>query len=106
MPRGGRGDPVAYAVRVTGADQNPDSLAVNGLSNNRSTRPGLARPRPLSADSGADHDVVIGSAGNDVLSGGDGNDALTGGPGDDLLTGGPGTDALDGGPGNNVLVQD
>jgi Ca2+-binding RTX toxin-like protein len=51
----------------------------------------------LTADSGDDDDILLGSAGADTL---------LGGAGDDVLLGGPGIDFLDGGPGDNIIIQD
>lgn len=50
----------------------------------------------LTADGGADADVLMG---------GDGNDVLLGGEGDDVLLGGLGIDVLDGGLGDDIEIQ-
>ena len=46
-----------------------------------------------------------GGANNDVLTGGDGNDVPLGGDGDDVFIGRPGIDVLDGGAGDNIIIQ-
>ena len=66
----------------------------------------------LSARSGNQPDVIVGStvvdtldggAGNDILQGGADDDTLYGGAGDDILQGGADDDTLDGGAGNDTL---
>lgn len=57
---------------------------------------GLSGGMSLTADGGADDDILIG---------GEGNDVLLGGAGEDVLLGGLGIDVLDGGPGDNIVIQ-
>lgn len=85
-------------VNVVGAEAANDRIVVNALAGDDTVEgSGLAAgAMQLTADGGADDDVLIG---------GDGNDTLRGGEGDDVLVGGPGIDLLDGGPGDNILIQ-
>jgi Ca2+-binding RTX toxin-like protein len=85
-------------VTVTGSEAVNDRLTINTLAGDDvMDASGLpAGIISLTADGGADHDVLIGS---------DGPDVLLGGPGDDVLMGGPGIDILDGGPGDNIVIQ-
>jgi Ca2+-binding RTX toxin-like protein len=90
---------LAAQVNITGAEAANDRLTVNALAGDDVVEAsGLAAGAiQLTADGGADDDVLVGGAGNDVLLGGEG---------DDVLVGGPGVDTLDGGPGNNIIIQD
>jgi Ca2+-binding RTX toxin-like protein len=90
---------LAAFVRVLGSEGANDRLTVNGLAGDdvvdaENLAAGVVR---LTANGGADDDVLIGSAGNDTL---------LGGSGDDVLIGGPGLDVLDGGTGDNFPIQD
>lgn len=90
---------LAATVNITGSEAANDRLTVNALAGDdvvegSSLAAGALR---LTADGGADDDVLVGS---------DGNDTLLGGDGDDVLIGGPGSDTLDGGTGSNVVIQD
>jgi Ca2+-binding RTX toxin-like protein len=89
---------LAAQVNITGAESANDRLTVNALAGDDVVDGSalLAVAIALSADGGADNDVLIGGEGNDVLLGGDG---------DDVLLGGPGLDVLDGGPGDNIVIQ-
>src|SRR5262249_54074377 len=89
---------LAALVTVRGSEGANDRLTVNGLAGDDVMDAGVlpAGVVLLTANGGADDDVLIGSAGNDTLLGGDG---------DDVLIGGPGVDTLDGGPGSNVVIQ-
>jgi Ca2+-binding RTX toxin-like protein len=85
-------------VEITGSEAANDRLVINTLAGDDVVE---ASGLPtgfiqLTADGGADDDVLIGSAGPDVLLGGEG---------DDVLIGGDGIDVLDGGPGNDVEIQ-
>jgi Ca2+-binding RTX toxin-like protein len=87
---------LAATVTITGFDAN-DRIVINGLAGDDVVEAsGLGAVIQLSADGGADDDVLIG---------GDGNDTLLGGDGDDVLVGGDGIDVLDAGPGDNVVIQ-
>ena len=90
---------LAAQLNITGAEAASDRLTVHVLAGDDVVEAsGLAATGiQLTADGGAD---------NDVLIGGDGNDVLLGGDGDDVLLGGPGIDVLDGGTGDNVVIQD
>ena len=90
---------LAAQLNITGAEAASDRLTVNVLGGDDVVEAsGLeATGIQLTADGGANDDVLIG---------GDGNDVLLGGDGDDVLLGGPGLDILDGGTGNNVVIQD
>jgi Ca2+-binding RTX toxin-like protein len=90
---------LATQVNITGADAANDRLTVNALAGDDVVEAsGLAAGAiQLTADGGADDDILIGGAGADTMQGGDG---------DDVLIGGPGIDVLDGGPGDNVVIQD
>ncbi len=90
---------LAAQVNITGAEAANDRVSVNALAGDDVVEgSGLATGAiQLTADGGADDDILIGGAGNDVL---------LGGAGDDVLLGGPGVDVLDGGPGDNVVIQD
>lgn len=85
-------------VNIVRAEPANDRLTVNLLaSDDVLDATGMsANTIALTADGGAD---------DDVLMGGDGADTLLGGAGDDVLIGGPGLDILDGGPGDNVVIQ-
>jgi hypothetical protein len=89
---------LATLVSVTGAEDPGDALTIGtGAGDDTVDASALATPSlQLTADGGADHDVLIG---------GDGGDVLLGGDGDDVLLGGPGLDVLDGGAGDNVVIQ-
>jgi Ca2+-binding RTX toxin-like protein len=89
---------LSASVTLTGSEAANDRLIINTHGGNDVVdATGLAAGAlSLTADGGADDDVLIGSDGNDVLLGGDG---------DDVLIGGPGIDVLDGGPGDNVVIQ-
>ena len=89
---------LAAQVNISGAESANDRLVVNALAGDDTVEAsGLAASAiQLTADGGAD---------NDVLIGGDGNDVLLGGDGDDVLLGGLGLDVLDGGAGDNVVIQ-
>ncbi len=90
---------LAAQVNITGAEAANDRVTVNTLAGDDVVEGSalLAGAIQLTADGGAD---------NDVLIGGDGNDVLLGGDGDDVLLGGPGIDVLDGGPGDDIEIQD
>jgi Ca2+-binding RTX toxin-like protein len=89
---------LAAQVNITGAEAANDRLTVNALAGDDVVEAsGLAASGiQLTADGGANDDVLIG---------GDGADTLLGGDGDDVLLGGPGLDVLDGGPGDNIVIQ-
>jgi Ca2+-binding RTX toxin-like protein len=89
---------LAAQVNITGAEAANDRLTLNMLAGDDVVdASGLAAGAiQLTANGGAD---------NDVLIGGDGNDVLLGGPGDDVLIGGPGIDILDGGEGDDIEIQ-
>jgi Ca2+-binding RTX toxin-like protein len=89
---------LAAQVNITGAEAANDRVVVNALAGDDVVEgSGLtAGAIQLTADGGADDDILIGGEGNDVLLGGDG---------DDVLLGGPGLDVLDGGPGDDVEIQ-
>jgi Ca2+-binding RTX toxin-like protein len=89
---------LAAQVNIRGAEPANDRLTINALAGDDVVEAsGLALGAiQLTADGGADDDVLIG---------GDGNDVLLGGDGDDVLIGGPGIDVLDGGGGKNVIIQ-
>jgi Ca2+-binding RTX toxin-like protein len=89
---------LAAQVNITGSEPANDWLVLNMLAGDDVVEAsGLsAGAIQLTADGGADNDVLIGS---------DGNDVLLGGAGDDVLIGGLGIDILDGGPGDNVVIQ-
>ncbi|WP_144185700.1 beta strand repeat-containing protein [Elioraea rosea] len=87
-----------YLVRIIGFDAALDRLVINALAGDDVVEAsGLdVSGMLLTADGGADDDVLIG---------GDGADTLLGGPGDDVLIGGLGLDILDGGAGDNIVIQ-
>jgi Ca2+-binding RTX toxin-like protein len=89
---------LATTVRITGFEAALDRLVINGLGGDDVIEASglLAGGILLTANGGADDDVLIG---------GDGNDVLLGGDGDDVLIGGLGVDVLDGGAGDNILIQ-
>ncbi|MGF9763680.1 calcium-binding protein [Microvirga sp. 0TCS3.31] len=89
---------LAARINITGFEAGLDRLVINGLGGNDVVEAsGLAANSILlTADGGADDDILIG---------GNGNDTLLGAAGDDVLIGGPGLDSLDGGPGDNVVIQ-
>ena len=89
---------LAAQVNVTGAEAANDRLTINTLAGDDVVDASslTAAAIQLTADGGAD---------NDVLIGGDGNDVLYGGPGDDVLVGGGGIDVLDGGEGDDIEIQ-
>ncbi|MDZ4656289.1 MAG: calcium-binding protein [Bythopirellula sp.] len=89
---------LATVVNIAGAESATDRVTVNALGGDDVVdATGLeASAIQLTADGGAD---------DDVLQGGDGADTLLGGEGDDVLVGGPGLDILDGGLGDNVVIQ-
>ena len=89
---------LAAQVNITGAEAANDRLTLSMLAGDDVVdASGLAAGAiQLTANGGAD---------NDVLIGGDGNDVLLGGPGDDVLIGGPGIDILDGGEGDDIEIQ-
>ncbi|HVK14926.1 MAG TPA: calcium-binding protein [Gemmataceae bacterium] len=89
---------LAAQVNITGAEAATDRLVVNALAGDDVVEAsGLgAGAIGLTANGGADNDVLVGGEGNDVLAGDDG---------DDVLVGGNGTDVLDGGAGDNVVIQ-
>jgi Ca2+-binding RTX toxin-like protein len=89
---------LAAQVNITGTEAANDRLTVNALAGDDVVEAsGLAAGAiQLTADGGADDDVLVG---------GDGNDVLLGGAGDDVLIGGLGTDVLDGGDGDDVEIQ-
>jgi Ca2+-binding RTX toxin-like protein len=88
---------LATLINITGFEAANDRLVINGLGGGDVIEAsGMAAGSiMLTADGGADDDVLIGGAGDDVLLG----DA-----GDDVLIGGPGLDVLDGGAGDNVVI--
>lgn len=90
---------LAAVVSISGSEVANDRLTINALGGDDVVdASGLAAGLiALTADGGAEHDVLIGSEGADVL---------LGGPGDDVLLGGPGLDVLDGGTGDNIVIQD
>jgi Ca2+-binding RTX toxin-like protein len=85
-------------INITGAEPANDRLTVNALAGDDVVEAsGLAATAiALTANGGANDDILIGGEGNDTLLGGDG---------DDVLIGGLGADLLDGGLGSNVLIQ-
>ncbi|HEX6987266.1 MAG TPA: calcium-binding protein [Planctomycetaceae bacterium] len=88
---------LAAQVNVTGGEVANDRLVVNALAGDDVVEAsGLSGGLKLTADGGADNDVLIGSVLDDLLLGGDG---------DDVLIGGLGLDVLDGGPGDDVEIQ-
>jgi len=89
---------LAAQVNITGAEAANDRLTVNALAGDDVVEAsGLAASGiQLTADGGANDDVLIG---------GDGADTLLGGDGDDVLLGGLGIDVLDGGLGDNIVIQ-
>jgi Ca2+-binding RTX toxin-like protein len=89
---------LAAQVNITGAESANDRVVINALAGDDVVEAsGLAATGiGLTADGGADDDVLIG---------GDGNDVLLGGDGDDVLLGGLGLDVLDGGPGDDIEIQ-
>ena len=89
---------LAPQVNITGAEAANDRLTVNVLAGDDVVEgSGLAAGSiQLTANGGAD---------NDVLVGGDGNDVLSGGAGDDVLIGGSGIDIIDGGDGDDVEIE-
>jgi Ca2+-binding RTX toxin-like protein len=89
---------LAAALEITGHEAANDRVTINALAGDDVVEAsGLtAAGIQLTADGGADADVLVG---------GDGNDTLLGGTGDDVLVGGPGTDVLDGGDGDDVEIQ-
>ena len=89
---------LAAQVNVTGSEAANDRLTINTLAGDDVVDASslTAAAIQLTADGGAD---------NDVLIGGDGNDVLIGGPGDDVLVGGGGIDVLDGGEGDDIEIQ-
>jgi Ca2+-binding RTX toxin-like protein len=86
-------DGLAATVSLAGAVAANDRLTVNALAGDDVIdATGLAANSvQLTADGGADDDVLLGGAGADVLLGGAGDDVLIGGPGIDTLDGGPAT---------------
>ncbi|WP_137178326.1 calcium-binding protein [Roseomonas sp. AR75] len=87
---------LAAAIEITGFEAT-DRLVINALGGDDVVEAsGLMTAMFLTADGGADDDVLIGS---------DGNDVLFGGGGDDVLIGGFGLDVLDGGLGDNIIIQ-
>ncbi|MBX9699864.1 MAG: hypothetical protein K2X74_10515 [Acetobacteraceae bacterium] len=88
---------LATEVTITGFDAN-DRLVINTLGGRDVVEASglLTALLRLTADGGADDDLLVG---------GDGNDVLIGGDGDDVLVGGIGLDVLDGGAGSNVVIQ-
>jgi Ca2+-binding RTX toxin-like protein len=89
---------LAALVTVHGSEGANDRLTINGLAGDdvvdaTDLAAGVVQ---LTANGGADDDILIGGAGNDTLLGGEG---------DDVLLGGPGADVLDGGPGDNTVIQ-
>lgn len=89
---------LSVAVDITGAAPSDDRVTINALAGDDVVDgSGLeVGAIQLTANGGADHDVLMG---------GDGHDVLVGGSGDDVLLGGPGLDVLDGGSGDNVVIQ-
>jgi Ca2+-binding RTX toxin-like protein len=85
---------LAAVINITGAEPSNDRLVVNALAGDDVVEAsGLsAGAIQLTANGGADDDVLIGGEGNDVLLGGDGDDVLIGGLGIDILDGGAGDD--------------
>lgn len=90
---------LAAQINITGSESLHDTLTFDLLAGDDVLNAqGLAaNALKLTADGGADDDILIGSDGNDTLSGSDG---------DDIMIGGPGQDVLDGGTGENVIFQD
>lgn len=90
---------LAAQVNITGAEAANDRVVVSALAGDDVVEASslAAGAIQLTADGGANDDVLIGGAGADTLLGGDG---------DDVLLGGPGSDVLDGGAGDNVVLQD
>ncbi len=89
---------LAAQVNITGSEPANDRLTINALAGDDVVEASAlaATGIQLTADGGADDDILVGGEGNDVLLGGDG---------DDVLVGGPGTDVLDGGSGDNTIIQ-
>ena len=89
---------LAAQVNITGAEAANDRVSVSALAGDDVIEAsGLAAGAiALTADGGADDDILIG---------GDNADTLLGGAGDDVLLGGLGQDILDGGTGDNVVIQ-
>ncbi|MCI0740502.1 MAG: hypothetical protein L0Y72_15755 [Gemmataceae bacterium] len=89
---------LAAQVNIIGAEAANDRLTVNALAGDDVVEAsGLAAGAiQLTANGGAD---------NDILIGGDGADTLLGGDGDDVLVGGLGIDILDGGDGDDTEIQ-
>ncbi|HEX6023676.1 MAG TPA: calcium-binding protein, partial [Solirubrobacter sp.] len=85
-------------VAITGARSANDRLTVNALAGDDvvDATSLAAGAILLTADGGADDDVLLGGAGPDTL---------LGGAGDDVLIGGAGLDILDGGTGDNVVLD-
>lgn len=89
---------LAAQVNISGGEAANDRVVANALAGDDVVEAsGLAVGAiALTADGGADDDILIG---------GDNSDTLLGGAGDDVLIGGPGQDVLDGGTGDNVVIQ-
>ena len=89
---------LAAQINITGAEPANDRFTINALAGDDVVEASnlAATAIQLTADGGADDDILVG---------GDGNDVLLGGDGDDVLIGGPGSDVLDGGAGDNVVIQ-
>jgi len=83
-------DTVEIAFNAAGTLRvNRGAVPIGGGTPNAANTAALLK---LTADGGADDDVLIGGAGADVLLGGAGDDVLLGGGGIDILDGGPGED--------------
>ncbi|HKQ49821.1 MAG TPA: calcium-binding protein [Phycisphaerae bacterium] len=89
---------LAAQVNITGAESANDRVTINALG-------GDDVVEASGLEVGAIQLTADGGANNDVLVGGDGNDTLLGGDGDDVLIGGLGIDILDGGPGDDTEIQ-
>jgi Ca2+-binding RTX toxin-like protein len=89
---------LATTINITSAEPANDRVTINSLAGDDVVDATALATNSiqLTADGGAD---------DDVLMGGDGADTLLGGEGDDVLLGGPGIDILDGGLGDNVIIQ-
>lgn len=81
---------LSASVNISNSEAANDRVTINVLAGDDVVEAsGLAAGIiALTADGGADDDVLVGSAGADVLLGGAGDDVLLGGPGVDILDGG------------------
>ena len=87
---------LATQVNITGFEAANDRIVVHLLDGDDVfTAEALGLGFQVTADGGADDDILIGSGNNDVL---------LGGLGDDVLIGNGGFDVLDGGTGSNIIL--